>query len=1238
MRIKKLLFLIPVVALLTVVLFTVGSPSEAFADTPSLSLGDSFEVEYGDFILNEAQWAYDAANDVFVSYGNIEAGMFAPISTAKSNLNGEYYQYKCELNFYIVDPNGELEAQSGSNKFSKPYDENGLCNVAPNKTYTVGAGYTKQKGAFATLTAINASGEETNEIIYLERYSAQFLTITVKQRAITVDVDLASSFGFDFSSIENGVLSLARTYSISSALKPIITEGNNLVFNHQFSDFSFNLYDNVGEYPEFVFNNDNVKIMSGETDVTSYYKISSKYNIKLTINKLIIVAPTYNFESIYKQGCILKENIVIDGNNISIPVSDYGLINFKSGANNPDIFGNENLIHYFHDNVVNKNSDLQVEYTYSINANLDALFPALSDDVNVYSLYVADNYTCTPILNKVVYNGTELDNVNFEIRQGDLSTFKINKKTIMLYAENTELNITPADGESFIAVSTEAFSHPYGKAYSERSTTTVWVDTTGDGNLDSEITVTFKIKEFNTFLEDPSFHSVDGKVILNKGEYAIDPETINDFRYNATIHESLHYTITAKELSLSDLLNANEFVNRVEVVDGLYVINQYAYGMPSSEYSTVDLSFTKRLPDEVGEGESMLPDPVSFSVKFAFDINSNVDSLNNVSPGIYRATSIVGDNYNYSFVDLTVDGEMVVAIRINKKEITAILGDKEYDGSTVTPVIEGATPSNDYEVNVEYSKGTSFKSAITPPVDSGTYTARITLVEGSIYAFANDSNYVDITFKINKRAVIVTIVSKGTKTFGTDGFFKSPTNSNIATYTVRHATDDTKLGLIGNDSLGSLSSKASEQGAKPGIYDIETKYLKNANYDVKFEYPNGARKATIEVTKLKEVTSEIKKFTALRANPKTTGQTITVGEFTLWGNVIPVIITYKLNGEFTDANVEKVSGGYQISSLLEGTNYEIRYTIPKNNDYLDFGEDYLLLELTVSTDLTAPDWYQAMDKLSTDSVIIHVKNYQADHYFASIQDNGAFEYGLTFDIPEECITFVYNSEDAAVIEYAVFDLGKAIALSENNVDSLTMTANSTFNIRVSRRTEDKELDISKVQAKEIYTIANKPDIKKNDIAVDSMSITLPPLEELPEGSTYVLSYVKGEIGKSTISSLVDSDVDLTEVFNNPENEIVFSDGLSISAIDADTIYYIRVYVVKDINEMVSPDGATINSVVGAPIYFELHTPKAQEEAPATNFLLKISGYIGIGTLGVLAVILTILCIIYAMLRRKWRIR
>ena len=44
MRIKKLLFLIPVVALLTVVLFAVGSPSEAFADVPSLSLGDSFEV------------------------------------------------------------------------------------------------------------------------------------------------------------------------------------------------------------------------------------------------------------------------------------------------------------------------------------------------------------------------------------------------------------------------------------------------------------------------------------------------------------------------------------------------------------------------------------------------------------------------------------------------------------------------------------------------------------------------------------------------------------------------------------------------------------------------------------------------------------------------------------------------------------------------------------------------------------------------------------------------------------------------------------------------------------------------------------------------------------------------------------------------------------------------------------------------------------------------------------------
>lgn len=1237
MRIKKLLFLIPVVALLTVVLFAVGSPSEAFADVPSLSLGDSFEVEYGDFILNEAQWVYDSTNDVFVSYGNIEAGAFTPTSTISSNSNGEYYQYKCRLNLYIVDPNGELEAQSGSNKFSKPYDKNGLCNVAPNKTYTIGAGYTKQKGAFATLTAINSSGEETAEVIYLERYSSQILTVKVKQRTITVDVDLANSFGF-VSSVENDTLSLSRTYSINSALKLVISEGNNLVFNHQFSDFTFNAYENVGEYPEFIFTNDNIKIMLGETDVTSYYKVSSKYKIKLTINKLIIVAPTYDFESIYKQDCILKENLVIDGDNVSVPISDYDLINFKSGSNNSEMFGNENLIHYFYDGTVYKNSDLQVEYSYSINTTLDALFPMLSDDVSVYSLYVADNYTCSPILNKVIYNNEILDNSNFEIRQDNLSTFKIDKKTIMLYAENTEISIEPQDGVSLIAVSTDAFSHPYGKAYSERSTTTVRIDTNGDDVLDSDITIPFRIKEFQTYLANPNFYNIDGKVILNKGEYAIDPETIEDFRYNATIHESLHYTVTAKELLLSDLLSANEFINTVDVVDGLYVINSYAYGTPSSDYSTVDLSFAKRLPEEIGENDSMLPDPITFSVRFAFDIKFNHDSLNNVTPGIYRATSIVADNYNYLFADLTVDGQMVVAIRINKKELTVTLGDKEYDGETVTPIIEGDIEGNAYEVNVEYSNGTSFRTAITSlPINIGTYTARITLVDGSIYAFANNSNYIDVTFNIKKRAIIVRVESKGTKTFGTEGYFKNPTNSNIATYTVRHATDSTKTGLIGNDSLGSLFSPAAAQGAKPGVYNIETKNIKNANYDIKFEYPNNAKTATIEVTKLKQVTTDIK-FTARQANPKTTGQTITVSEFTLWGNVIPVVITYKINGEFTDANVEKVGGGYQISSLLEGTNYEIRYTIPKNNDYLDLGQDYILLDLSVSTDLTAPDWYQAMDKLYTDNVIIHVKNYQADNYFATIQNDGVFEYGLNFDIPLECITLVYNTDDAAVVDYAIFDLGKAISLSSENVDNLTMTANTTFTIRVSRRTDDKELDISKVQSREIYTIAAKPDIKKKDIAFDSTSITLTQLPELSDGSKYVLSYIKGEHGKSTISSLVDSDVDLTEVFNNSENEIVYSDNLMINSIEADTIYYIRIYVVKEIDEMVSPDGTTINSVAGKPIYFELYTPKAQKEAPTTNFLLKISGYIGIGTMGVLAVLLIILGIIYAMLRRKWRIR
>lgn len=1265
---RRLLFIIPVVLFVSLALllsFGMTPTQTASADTPSLALGSSFEREYGEFILDKSVWTYDADADVFISYGNVEEGKYVPMSTEPFNQSGECYAYKCRLNVYIEDPDGDIVGSGGSGRFSKPYDENGLCTLKPGASYKISSARTNSNkatdGVFAVLNPLTVvDGKATEgDTEYLDYYSVRDLCITVYQRNLSVDIDFTVSSGIDsyvVGALETDgrcPLNIERTYAIPTSF---VFNGEGLAFDHEFESCELAssetngmfVYDDVGNYESFLIDGKIVKIVDGNgNDVTDYYKIASKYKINVSVKKLKIVAPVYNFTDIYKQDCVDIENVIFSGDNAEILSSGYDLKNNKYGSENAQFHGSEQILHYMDKLELKTNEALNVVYSYKICAVKNNFYPTVGSSVTKYSLYVNESeynpntvYDCLPVLMSVTQGEKSIDLSNFEIvpLEGSATTLKIEKKRIVLYAQGAEENY-PADefkpdkGESFISVASESFSNPYGLAYNERSTTSVFIDTTGNGVSDTEITITFKIERFAEFLSDSSFYKLGNKVILNKGEYAIEPDAIDDWRYDATIHRSLHYTVTPKQITMAELFAEKSFVKNVELIDGVYVIEDFEFDSAYETYKTVELKFKRQLPDNSDEHIEETP---VFVVYFAFGENT--------LPGIYSSNGIFDNEgaivYNYDITDLSlVDGVIEnIAMRINRKQLFVSVADKEYDGTAIETVITGETEGSPYNATLSYCKGSTYnekQKLKSAPVDAGEYVVRVSLEEGSIYSFVADKDYIDVGFTVNKRKVTVTVASKGEKTFGVKGNFKSPTDSNIATYTVRYTLDSSVPALIGNDSLGSLSSSGAKEGAKPGTYDIDVSGIKHLNYEIAFEYASGGRKETITVTKLK-TDNLLKEYGKQVGKPSPSAQSISLSNYNILGNVVTVKIEYEIDGTFVSSNVKKNSNGYEITGLSEGTIYRIRYVLPKSNEYADLGKDYVICEFTVSTILTAPEWVQNIDKAQKDNVFINIYNYEEDKYSVYIQSDGMFEDGFTFDIPSSCIEKIYDPDDETVLLYVIFNVGKALELSEDNTESLCFVADASYTLKVLRRTDDIALSPEDVGEQTVYTKADKPTLKKADIEVKSTTIAIALPQSDDEGLTYVIKYIMGETGKQTISSLVEG-LDLTEKFTDAEAEILISDGAKISDLMPDTIYYVMIYAVRSIDATTVGE-VTYEAIDGDPIYFELHTPKSNwEDVKAVAFLEKISGYFGVCTVGVLLIVLIILCVRYTVIKRKWRI-
>lgn len=1278
MRIKKLLFIIPTLAVFALVLlFFSGvvptTTANALTDAPSLEL-ISFARSYGDFVLDATKWTYSQTDDVFISYGNVLDGKYTPLN----NEDTGDYQYECRLNLLVEDENGDILPIIGSKRLSKPYDEEGNCILTPNttgdnnpKTYKLYNGSFKKNGKETSFAELSVTEKGQNEGLIdfkLTNYSSETY-INVEKRKIKIGIpQIPTELNPTLNEIENGSthsyeLSIERTFAIETQME-LSDVDSRLVFGHILNNFLANekadngmyIFDNTGTYNSFTLGNNNVVITDKTGNiVTDYYDISSDYTIQVKVNKLKIVAPVYHFESVYLQNCIDKDDVSIESDIAIINNSKYVLSNYLS-ASIDDIFKDtEDKIHYidFNGNI-ETNFNLSVRYAYWIKTPIEYFTPTFSSETQLYSLYVNESeknpnsaYECIPVLLSVGgYEQSEgfNNNDNFELicEESNFSSFKINKRTIILYAEGAEnqnpsLNHDPTAERQCIPIPHGDFANHYGFAYNERSSMEIPLDTIGDGEPDSTVKVTFKIKDFESFKNNSSFHVIGNQVILNVGEYTIVPEDITDWRYDVTVDESLHYTITPKELTLKELFESQSFVDQIEFTDNQYIIAGYKYECDPSVYQTVELKFSQKLPyqKEDSNGEFIETDPV-FSFKFNFTAHT--------TPGIYPSSGIqTDDTYNFVISDLDIDeisGDVKnVAIRIYNKLLSALIEDIEYDGTTPEIVITGKEDEYDYEIEKTYCTGTKFASnkvLTKDPVNAGTYTVRIKLKESNIYAFDGGRDYIDITFNIAKRKITVTITAKGNKTFGTKGYFNSPTDSNIATYTVEYnGTSENKTALINGDKLGNLKSDATDIKAKPSSYKIDKSDIKNDNYSITFKNSQGFEKDEyITVVKLTVEISDLKDFAKNNACVKEiSGSEIILACPSLFGvEMNPFELSYSVDGEnFTTENVKKNGNNMEISELREGTTYTIRYTISRKSDYLALPKD-CVITLTVTTKLTIPEVEQNLEASSEDKIIVNLYNFQnSNTYFAYIEDEDFIS--LDFEIPENCMTLVEETdEDGNILRvFTVLDISKAIALAQSENIEFLLQPDSIYTLYVLRKTDDCTLEKSDQQPLTVMTAPEKLNIKKSDIQTSSEMLRV-NLGEIEDSELYVIEYIVGE-SKKTITSILDDDVDLSPIFQKEGAEIIVNDGLDIFEPLADTIYYLKIYKQKKCYV-----GSEEKIIKGSPIYFEIHTPKAQnEQNGATSFILNISGYFGVGTMAVLVVALVIFTILYSKLRRKWRI-
>lgn len=546
----------------------------------------------------------------------------------------------------------------------------------------------------------------------------------------------------------------------------------------------------------------------------------------------------------------------------------------------------------------------------------------------------------------------------------------VSARPIVLY-DTAGGGVAGSEGEWVDVVANHIeISLPYGELYDGNARTHA-LDI--DGTM---VTLSFEVQYEGQSLGDYLTAQGLESIRLDAGFYDIINPEVTDNHYIVTVHDSVRWTVTKRQISYQQLLSwlpagsyaASSAANATAQEKAMYnylhayaaqdtgiCVGEFAYDAGRTEVST-----TFRFED------ADLQQSVAQAIQVAA-----------TTPGYY---AVQYDNANYAIAEDTL------YVRVQPVQVLlSVPQDCVYNAQpyTVGVAYEGQedNPFDNWQVNVTYRLGTQ---SVALPTDAGTYTVVLDISEtgNTMMQYNPYLTYTGVTlrFTIAPCEVEVRLTNRAatTKRFG-DGVSVSSNWYNVD-------------GLLGDDSV-SLTSAGFDAEAVPDTYPIRAAIARGnaANYNLVLKDAAGDANPAIRVDKLtaeeaKQYFDEFIRTASLRTGvselflPTIRYNGLTIGD-----------IGYSIAaGDDVWSNVE----GTTATGLEEGAKYYVRVVIRAGSRYVDTRTDIQTIYREAVTDITPPVLSQDVMYTTGRSVMVVVDNFDATMtylYVAYVPDEEAYD-------------------------------------------------------------------------------------------------------------------------------------------------------------------------------------------------------------------------------------------------------
>ena len=819
---------------------------------------------------------------------------------------------------------------------------------------------------------------------------------------------------------------------------------------------------------------------------------------------------------------------------------------------------------------------------------------AITPDGTYWRMHIVD-WTVTGTGNPLA------SNYAVTLAGGAVVDVSVSARSIYLY-DTSRGGIPDGEGEWVDVVANNiAISLPYGEIYTrEQKTHRLVIE-------GIPVTLSFEIEYEGVSLrdyldalnadEDPD-NDADS-IMLHVGSYKIINSNVTDVHYNVTVHESVHWQVTPKEVSYDTLVEWVQSECYLSVADGT-TKERAMYRFLSAEGSdTRGICVAQYAYDALGPDRT--PSITFFDSQLNLTIAQDMALTGAVTPGYY---ALVFDNNDY------VVPAGILYARILPVDVTLALPDSAvYDGTPKQAVVhyDGATdnPFGDWTVTVSYRVGKN----VAEPVDADTYTVAVT-VKGPDNSAANPYLvYAESGARFTIRAKSMTVTLR--QNAQVSKIFADEVDPSAVTY-------DTE-GLVGTDAI-ELQSDAFDESVAPGNYAINVVFRtgKATNYVVALRGATGGQNPTFAVKKI-SAQSVIAYFNnQLRlASIAVDTSSIRVPAITYYGIGISGVEYLYAEGSGV---WQRLPSALAATGLKEGTKYTLCLQIRADGEYIETVENVQTDARVVVTAITKPILSQDVYTTTARAVGVGIDNYDAQRNYA-VAIYRVDEDDDEDELPAGLVDRAVGAPD----EEGRYVLARAFATRYDEENTLilgelsAMEVGGVYRVVVVIRTADATAMSAPLT---VYTRSAAPTVNSSVLAVSEHRIGVPSgyyvyVAETNDVSALPVASVVGTTMQEaglTFAMLAESGAELTDEYRESV----------LGNLQANKSYVIAIWTQDEGSAM--PSDAQC-------FYFKTRVDQSNRFA-YSGLMLVVSRYLLVGTLVVVFICFIICAVRYLVLRKR----